>query len=241
MRHRKGGRPRILLALSLLLAACESPLEPLSSVRPMLASLTVETADGPAGGVLRIYATPRDAEFFLAANERIPILIRTGSGDMKDLLLRPEICGARGRSEHFCDRFVVVVKDGFDVQQLKSHAVGLPGRLLLPTLADREGRTVFTSRSFATVVVLDGDLDRAMARARRWPNVRYVEHSSFARIGSVGGETGRNRVTAVVPVVAAQAPGGSLLQVRAGEQISVEYEQPDGSRLTTTAVLEANH
>lgn len=239
MPQRKVGNARRLLplALALFVGACESPLEPVSLVQPTLESLVVGTAESSTGGVLRIKAVPQDPFFSAAANERIPLLIRTASGETGTLLLRPAICRARNGTEHFCDRFLVVVRDGFDVEQLASYAAALPGRLLLSRVVSEDGQEVFTSRSFAAVELLEGDLERAMEQARRWPQVRYVEYSGFARLGSVGGTSASNHLTAAVAVESLHTRAAGGLSLRAGEEISLEYEQPDGSRLTTTVVL----
>ncbi len=239
MQHREVGKARVLvpLALSLLMAACQNALEPAVHVHPMLETLTIETAGLSSEGILRISAAPQDARFSAAANERIPVLLRTETGETKNLLLRPAICPGKDRSEHSCDRFLVVVKDGFDVQQLESYAAALPGRLSIGRVLNAESGVVWTSRSNASVVILEGDLDRAMARARRWPNVQYVEYSYIGRVAIVIDEPYRNYLTVAVAEEFSPTAGGNTLHLKAGEKVSVEYEQPDGSRLSTTVVL----
>jgi hypothetical protein len=233
------GKARVLLPLTLMVlaAACDNLLEPPVHVQPMLEDLVVHTSTTPTGGVLRINAVPQDFRFSPAENERISVLLRTPGGETHTLLLRPAICWGRDGMEHRCDRFIIGMQDGTDVRQLAPLAAALPGRVVLSRVLDSEGNVVYSSHSYASVVIFGGDLQRAMAAAGRWPHVRFVELSGILRPAVPTAESYRNYLTAAVAFDAPPTPAGNAPQLRPGDEISLEYEQPDGSRLSTTIVL----
>lgn len=218
----------LFVLLALQIACRNGPTEPTTIVNPALREIRIDAATLRPFGVLIVYAVPVDPKFTLGSHERIPISVRTGAGDSETVLLKSEYCRTSQGAEYQCDVFNVGLQGVGHAEQLQPYLDRIPARY---TRTFSDGRA-------AVIRILDGSLEDAMQRAEKWPGVRWVERSS---VGHIAGGPPRQTANALDGALAFDEAGPSprdqRVQARVGEQISIEYRQPDGSALTFTEVF----
>lgn len=212
-----------------LLAACRvGPTEPTTSVNPALRTLRIDHSALRPSGILFVYAEPVDSNFKLGTGERIPIHVRTSGGDAETVMLKPSLCRTPEGAEYVCDSFIVGLQGIGHAEELQPRLDEIPARY---TTKYSDGRA-------AAIRILGGSLEDAMKRAQSWPGVRWVERNGIAYIAS---GPPRSRLQALVGAaafdVAGSTPGDGHVQVRAGEEIVIEYRQPDGTVITHAKVF----
>lgn len=219
-------RMRILLALSAgaLLSGCSAPMTPRDAGLPQLRELRIEPSSLRPGGALVVRAVPADDRFPISSDLRIPVSVRTSSGDREEILLRPELCRTADGTVYICDTFYLAMHPGQRVTQLSARLEEIGGRF----------GWISSDGQHASVQIFRGDLQAIMRVAAGWPGVRWVELSGIGTIQ--GGPTPGTGVRAAAPFeYGAAAPGDGEVQVSSGGTLTVEYRQPDGEMLVSQA------
>ncbi len=218
----------VLFVLLPLLAACRNgPTEPTTIVNPALREIRIDTAALRPFGALVVYAVPADPSFTLGRNDRIPVSVRTSVGDVETVMVKSRYCWTSDGAQYVCDVFYVGLQGGDHAEQLQPYLAEVPARY---TWISSGGHA-------AAIQILDGSLEDAMTRARTWPDVRWVERSSVGHIAGGPPSTGDALAGALAFDVAGAAPGDGHVQARAGEEIVIEYRQPDGTILNHAKVF----
>lgn len=190
-------------------------------VTPALRDLRIDAAALRENGMVVASATPADPSGALKAGERVRMTVRTERGEREDLLLRPYLCTTTGGDLYQCDVFYVGIQVGHHVDEFRPHLAEIAAGF---TWVPSDGGS-------AAVRIQEGDLEAAMRSARGWPNVRYVERSSFSYPQGAPPPyllSGGVRLA----VDGAPASGDGIVQLRRGESFNVEYRQPDGTLLS---------
>lgn len=214
-----------IIAVALVIAACSGPTEPdvpNRVVNPALKTLAIDPAEVRNGGALVVHARFADPGFTLAPQERISFTASTGSGEVEQMLAGPEVCPLANGDEYTCDSFSFGVRTGTRASAYTPYLDRIGGRFTYIALGD----------SAASVRIFDGDLSAAMAKARKWPNVRFVERNAIYRLMAgtpMNGAIGAARLDFAAP----RASDGTL-QVQPQETVTVRYRQPDGSQVVSS-------
>lgn len=212
-----------------LLAACRAgPTEPTTIVNPALREIRIDSAALRPFGALVIYAVPADPNFKIRAHDRIPVSVRTSAGDVETVMLKSRYCRTADGAEYACDVFYAGLQGGDHAEQLQPYLDEIPARYTW----------IPSDRRAAAIQILGGSLEDAMGRAQTWPDVRWVERSGFSYIQ---GGPPRAAASALGGAIAFDVAGAALgdghVQARLGEEIVIEYRQPDGTILNHAKVF----
>ncbi len=219
----------VLFVLLPLLAACRNgPTEPTTIVNPALREIRIDTAALRPFGALVVYAVPADPTFKIRPHDRIPISVRTSAGDVETVMLKSRYCRTADGAEYACDVFYAGLQGGDHAEQLQPYLAEIPARYTW----------IPSDRRAAAIQILSGSLEDAMGRAQKWPGVRWVERSGFAYIQGGPPQSAASAFAGAIAFdVAGAALGDGHVQARLGEEIVIEYRQPDGTILNHAKVF----
>ncbi len=202
---------------------------------PLLKELSIDGSAIGEGGALIVQAMPADPDWSLAADAGVMIALRTSRGDAEEALLGSEICTLESGRQIECNKFSVMMHDGRHIDEVRPFLSEVAGRLIVTRVCGPSGCLPEISE-FGTVRIFEGDLEAAMRSARRWPGVRSVDDLSVRR--PAGGPVVQNRLAGGTPLdFTAPVLGDGILQVLAGDTVTVEYQQPDGDVLRAAITL----
>ena len=201
-------------------------------VTQRMTQLSVDVRNVQGDGVVRISAI---IEKPFAKLDRLEARLRTSSGDDESFLLGPSDCGG-----YVCDEFMVSMRDGHTIEELRSRAPAVGGILRVGGIADESGTIVHRPTWFGVIELELGANPPAwaMERARLWSGVKSVELNGLYYLGPgplvIAGAHARLHAR---PATAPPVQGDGVLQWSGGDTLTVEYQQPDGSLLSCSAVL----
>ncbi len=208
------------LALLTCPSACTDPTEPVEMVNPVLRDLQVRHYPfryHSEWGLL-VTASLGETELSLTHTMRMPIRLQTERGDIEELTLRPAICG----DQSSCVSFILSMEPGQHIDGLR------------PYLSQASGRFshVAYDGSWGSMMILgDGDVDSAIQTAKKWPGVQSAERSGYLTVQDVGSELQNFALSIAVVEFGTPKLGDLIVQTRAGDIVTVEYRQPDGTTL----------
>lgn len=184
-------------------------------------------------GYLTIDAFPLDRQFRLKVGQRVQVEIAVSSGDRETAGLYRLYCPVReGLGTYDCFRFILVMRDGADLEALAGRAEAMGGRLVLAKVCSASG--CWSTGHIGIVVLFSPDhLVSHARRARAWPGVDLVD---------LDWSGGCVETCSPLPLSALAAPvragtgapvfGDGIVQARSGDTVVVTYRQPTGGTLT---------
>jgi hypothetical protein len=213
-----------------LTMACSSSSEPVAEVAPYLADFRAYQfpfrLDGDWG--LVVTAAVAAGEVPLASNERVQVHATGERGDAEELLLAPAVCAAQDGTTYECDTVLLQMDTGHDIREIVPRAHELPARL----------QGAFFDLSGGVLWLLGVSVERGLKVAQGWPGVRRAERNIVRRSFDMPPLVPGEHLSALVLVEFGDpVPGDGLMQLRAGEPVTFEYSQPDGTPLLTSTPM----
>ena len=208
-----------------LLGCTRSPTEPeLNLVNPGLSSLEIFRSS-MIYGVFVVHGSLADSALVLGELDRLVVNVRTSRGESERLMVGPEICTSQDNRRFYCTQLSIELTAGNRVEDLISRIVELPGWLF----------AAFDDGRLGGIEIFAGTILEARQQALRWPGVASVELVSAET--TIGPPTdtelrGIGSLQFANPVV-----GDQVIQVLAGDTVTIEYQQPDGTTFSDTAVV----
>jgi hypothetical protein len=219
----RGFRPLLVLMVAVAMPSCDYPFAPKAGERnPRLSSLmlNVNNPTFPDGGVLTILGFPANESFRVYRGQQVPVGITTSSGDQERYELYSELCPARDNWPGVnCFNFAVNVSSDHDPEVLADRVTAIGGRI---TTRTRSSVFITLFEPYATF--------KYAREARSWPGVIGVW--TYFNFCGPGGCPPESLLVVPVPVDRDQAsPNDGILQVQAGDVVTLSYRQPDGGLL----------
>jgi hypothetical protein len=213
-----------VLAATALASTCARLLEPLAQVHPLLALAKIDdfTSSLVDSGLIAISALPADTSYRLGPRDRIPVAITTSGRDSEAVELSQSVCG-EPPTLYACRELELQMDSGYQAQQLRPVVDQIPARFILVSVSGQvAGIWVFEPAS----------LDDAIGILSRQRGVKYV---GLALIYSVAGGGGASPyLEGALPLDFARVvPHDGHVQARSGDTLTVTYDQPDRTQLTS--------
>lgn len=221
-------RPLALAAALCLGAGCRTdPLAPPAVVTPRLQWLQLAPIAVQDSGIVLVNALPLDSSFRLARNESARLRVETASGDIEELVLEHENCQRRPGQPSRCKEVALGMEDGYRAEPLRAYAEAINGRIYGISVSGR----------VAALRIFGGSLDAAQRTAKSWPGVRHAELNFLAFVDGPSAWTYALLGAAAPLDFAPAVPRDGHVQVRHGDRLTFTYQQPDGTSLTLSVVI----
>jgi hypothetical protein len=168
-------------------------------------------------------AAPESA---LANGVRVPVRAVSERGDIEEFLLLPLVCVTEDDRAYECATVSLRMQPRGDLREIAEAVEEFPARIRKMSRDGSRGRLWLFGRN----------VEDALLYGRAWPGVSSVERSWM----SYDGFFEPSRTALMLPVLvqfAAPMVGDGILQLHAGEQVALQYVQPDGSLLEATTAM----
>lgn len=208
-------------------AACSTSAEVIVET-PDLEGFTVQQVPFRFRGNWGAYvsASVTEGTLTLSRDSRVPFSISTDSGDFEQAFLRPVICDAESSGPYQCLEFMFSMEEGHHVQEVADRIDEV----------DAELRYVAYSGWFASAVIYDGDVDRALRNVRSWPGVVSASRIGFFYPTALSDPQARALGLFLRLELASPIVGDGIIQASAGEVVTVVYDAPPGTEQISTFV-----
>jgi hypothetical protein len=226
-------RSLVVVAVAVASSTC-AELGPPPFVTTELKSISVNAQYLNNDQLLHVTGEAVDTSFRLDPSSRLRARVTTSDGDAEEITFAPQFCNG---SYYYCHKLIVAVKEGNDVKALAPQIAPLPARLRLLVMMNENGDTIWVVKDFASLWVYDPVNTAEVSRTvTEMPAVKYVEHDGA---GWYDYPPSLSLTLAMRPAArAAVVAGDGVLQFQSGVSVTVEYTQPDGSKLATTVVAQ---
>lgn len=210
------------LLLPLCLVGCAEPLAPVPQ-GPELSRFGFSQWMSP-GPVLRFYATPADTSLDLDPDARFPVRLRSSSGEVANIALRPSTCSTPDGYLHACSG--LLFRAG-NVNVYRDVVRRLPAVMTLVAL----------DSSLAGLTLVEGDAVDVMDEVLGWPGVVRASLDAVVcvRAPCRGDRSLRTAAELVAP--GETLPHDHWISAEPGDQLIAEYRQPDGTIISDTLVV----
>ena|SRR5688572_30702225 len=220
----------VAVSVAALVVGCgtSNSLAPIVRVTPALDSLVFSSffTVWSESGILAIHGALAPSVPRLQSHERIPVRITVSSGDVEEMLLESlfDFPGPRYRT-----LLTVSMSAGHTVEELTDVVAGIPARWwLISSSHTSGGLRVFDSR------VADGAIRTLLSR----DGVASAERDIAGFAGSPSNLEAQ--LFAAAPLNYGQSiSGDGVVQGQSGDQIVIEYTQPNGSIISASILIEA--
>jgi hypothetical protein len=224
--------PVSAMCLLLLLGGCEDPTRVEAASAIPLRMLEADHHAFSEWGGLIIHAWAEDAAQ-VESRTLLKLEVRTSSGDEETMLLQPFACGAEGEPLTLCRSFWIEMNPWYELGGILRPLGEIPAVVFFRDLSDR-----------GLVYAPAGDLAEVMRRVEAWPEVRRTSRDSFGCVVhfciGAAWDPIRSRLIGALPVHAAPSrPRDGVVQVSAGDWITVSYQHRPGEVMFTTLKVEA--
>lgn len=210
-----------------ILFGCSEGTGPKVEVRPELRILSVDAFISVLrdSGFIEVWALPADSFYRVRRDERVPFTLATSSGDMETLHLWKALCGPA--LSFGCEDLAIGIKSGHSAQELSALLETIPARFYhVGIFGDWAAVHVFGPERVARAIRLIGG----------HPAVLWVERSGVGTVASNAVFASALSVTVPLDFVS-PVPSDGRVQARAGDRITLRYQQPGGAVLESVFQL----
>jgi hypothetical protein len=199
-----------------------------------IVNLSEGNATASAGGVLAVTLELADPSISITEDARVPVSVRSASGDVETVLLRRKICEYSAEAWVVCGEVAIGTEAGA-LETLAAHLREFRAFML----GDYFGGTSVTAYfPYGTM----GDI---LETVEGWQEVRWVEPNEVAFTTGSQGQSIRDQLKATPTVIGymaiedvAVAVGNDFLETVAQDELRVEYAPPLSSTLTKVVVVQ---
>jgi hypothetical protein len=236
-------RPALTAVLSVATAACIfSDPTGISRDYALITPEATTLEAWLAGNVLVVELRLSELNVVIPDDVRIPVSVRSASGDVETVLLRTQYCEDSEYSWFVCGEVVIdTAPEALEtlVAHLREfHAFIKPGGVVIPS-----GQPSQNQESLGGTAVIAyfpyGTMKEILNTVRQWPGVRRVEPSTVGFTqGSQPSEPGPLIVSGYMAIEEVPvSPGNLFLEAVANDELHVEYSSSSGSVLRKEIVF----
>lgn len=231
------GRPALTAVLSVATAACifSDPTgisQDYALITPEATSLEVRFA----GNLLVVELELSDPNVAVPDDARIPVSVRSTSGDVETVLLRRPYCEDPESSWFVCGEVTIGTApealETLAAHLREFHAFIKPSGIVIPSGQPSQNQESLGGTGVVAYFPY-GTMKEILNTVRQWSGVRWVEPNGVAFTSGIQPSEAAPLVRAYMAIEAeAAVPGNYFLEAAPQDELRVEYAPPSGPTLS---------